>query len=312
MTGVKRGLIFDIQGFSVHDGPGCRTLVFLSGCPLRCLWCANPEGLVTRPRLLYRRFRCACEVARCSQACLQGAILSDGNGGVLIDRKRCESCKDFVCVKACYREALVVCGSFLSTDEVMAILRRDRCFWGEGGGVTLGGGDPLAQFGFSKKILAACQAEGIDTAVETSGYAREDTFLQMMRHVRWAFIDIKHMDPQRHMDLTGVDNRPILGNIQALCRSGWEGRLVIRLPVVPGYNDDRQNLRSTAEFVSLLGLDEVQALPFHRLGESKYRQLGLKWDLCDLAPPSAETLAFVQGAFAETGVQCYLGYDAPF
>jgi pyruvate formate lyase activating enzyme len=312
MTGSCRGLIFDIQGFSVHDGPGCRTLVFLSGCPLRCRWCANPEGLEGKTRLLYRRSRCLSGCRRCEQSCLRQAIAVDGKGGISIDRSLCEDCQDMACVRSCYREALATCGSWFSCLEVLKILRRDRSFWGEDGGVTLGGGDPLAQSEFCRELLFACQSEGMHTAVETSGSAAEATFMQMMRHVRFAFIDIKHMDAQKHEEYTGVNNCNILANIRALSGSRWDGRLLIRLPLVPGYNDDEQNLLSMAQFLSGQGLSEVQVLPFHRLGESKYRQLGLDWPLAGLKPPSAESLSFTQQIFAAAGITCYMGHDTPF
>jgi len=308
-----RGLVFDIQGFSVHDGPGCRTLVFLSGCPLRCAWCSNPEGLLTKPRLLYRRSRCGCGVGRCAQACPRGAIGPAASGpGIEIARSRCAGCTDLACVRACYREALAVCGNWLTKDGLMRVLRRDRACWGQDGGVTLGGGDPLAQMGFSREILAACSAEGIHTAVETCAHAPTGEFLALMRHVRWAFIDLKHMDPARHVQGTGRDNCLILKNIRALLASGWPGTLMLRMPVIPGYNDDGENLARTAEFVKSAGLRELNALPFHRLGESKYGQLGAPWGLSGQASASAEVMAAVRQAFAAAGIECYVGHDTPF
>ena len=312
MLRAGQGLIFDIQGFSVHDGPGCRTLVFMSGCPLRCLWCANPEGMEKRERLLYRRSLCTCRSFRCRQACPSGAINAEPEGGVNIERELCKSCTDFACVKACFQEALALCGYWRSVEEVMQILRRDSCFWGEDGGVTLGGGDPLFQADFSQALLSACRSENMHTALETSACLAQDRFLSLMQYVDFAFIDIKHMDREKHISGTGVDNQAILDNISALGRSAWSGRLVIRFPLLPGYNDDWQNMCSTAEFVSGAGLTEIQVLPFHRLAESKYRQLGLKWDFSRLASPSLAQLLQVQEAFSRSGVRCYTGQDAPF
>lgn len=312
MTDSRRGLVFDIQGFSVHDGPGCRTLVFLGGCPLRCAWCANPEGAGSKPQLLYRRSRCNCRTQGCKSACPHGAISNDSAGGIVIDRKFCESCEDPICIRSCYQEALVLCGSMMNAQEVVGIIKRDSFFWGDDGGITLGGGDPVAQPEFAEEILATCQAEGIHTAIETSACAAADRFLSLMQHVRFAFIDVKHMNPQDHISGTGVDNRAILANIRALSCSNWNGRLVIRIPLIPGFNDTPTNLQETATFMSTLGLKEVQILPFHRLGESKYRQLGLEWKLSETAPPSQEMLATAQKVLQTNGIQCYVGHEAPF
>ena len=194
----------------------------------------------------------------------------------------------------------------------MKVLRRDSSFWGQHGGVTLGGGDPAAQLDFAREVLASCEAEGLHTAVETSAHAPAEAFLGLMRHARWAFIDLKHMDPEKHAQGTGVDNRLILDNIRALRRTAWPGTLMPRIPLVPGFNDDPENLRRSAEFLAGLGLREAQALPFHRLGASKYGQLGLEWSFSEQAAPTSQDMTRVKEIFASAGVLCHLGADTPF
>lgn len=192
----------------------------------------------------------------------------------------------------------------------MRVLRRDRPLWGEGGGVTLGGGDPLAQLDFSREILAACSAEGMHTALETCAHAPREDFLSLLRHARWVFIDLKHMDADKHRRGTGMDNRLILGNIRALRACGWDGTLMIRLPLIPGYNDDADNLARTAAFVKEVGLREINILPYHRLGESKYEQLGVR--SASSVPASPRSLAAACDVFAATGIACHAGSDTPF
>lgn len=311
---ARKGLIFDIQGFSVHDGPGCRTLVFLSGCPLGCFWCSNPEGMTPKPVLMHFRSRCACTDQRCRRSCPRGAIssASSDEGKPEFDRSLCSSCTTFECARGCYHEALVVCGRYYSVRDLLKVLERDSRFWGEGGGVTFGGGEPLAQPDFLYSVLQACQRAHIHTAVETSAYVDPGRFSQVMGLVDWAFVDIKHMDPARHREGTGVDNRLILENIASLKPSGWAGRLVVRIPVVPGFNDSEDNLVRTAEFVKASHVSDVNLLPLHHLGESKYRQLGLKYPCAEVPPPPSARLEEVRRIFLGFGLNCYLGHQTPF
>jgi pyruvate formate lyase activating enzyme len=307
------GLIFDIQGHSVHDGPGCRTLIFLSGCPLSCYWCANPEGMAMGRRLMLHPSRCPCIPLRCLDKCPHLALTYDERKAppVIFNRNLCGTC-GYECVNACYNEALEICGRYYSIDRLMEILSRDRGFWGSGGGMTLSGGDPLLQHEFSRSLLKACQERYIHTAVETSAYAPEDLFLSLMAFVEWAFIDIKHMDPRKHAEGTGVSNGLILGNIESLAKSPWKGKLVVRVPVIPGFNDDEVNMGNTADFVRDMRIHEVNLLPFHRMGESKYRSLGMEYRAGSCEPPSVSALLGLKRLFRSRGVECYIGHDTPF
>ncbi|KPL83153.1 MFS transporter [Thermanaerothrix daxensis] len=318
----EKGLIFDIQGYSVHDGPGCRTLVFLKGCPLDCAWCSNPEGKLFKPEIMYRATKCTyltqgCE--RCITACPEGAIQKNlsGNGDqeiapLVLDRSKCQHCRDLDCVALCYFEALKVCGRWYSVSELMRVLKRDQQYWGGMGGVTFSGGEPLMQRRFMRAVLEACRDAYIHIAVETSAYIEPGAFLELMRFVDWAFIDIKHMDPEKHRAGTGVSNELILSNIALLARSGWSGRLIIRMPVIPGFNDDDENILKTAEFLREVGLVEMNILPFHRLGDSKWTQLGAVYPYRDYEGTPEEKMAHLQKLLLDQQIACYVGSETPF
>lgn len=310
------GVVFDIQGYSVHDGPGCRTLVFLKGCPLRCQWCANPEGMDLRPVLMFRSTKCKYKdgCTRCLKACPHQAISVDGEGDtpLRIDRSKCAGCDAFRCADVCYWEALAVCGKTMRVSDLMRIILRDRQYWGSEGGVTFTGGEPLFQREFVMELLKRCREAYIHTAVETSAYVDLEFFLKVMALVDWAFIDIKHMDPEKHREKTGVPNGLILRNIEALVNSGWPGRLIIRIPVIEAYNDTEENLMATAAFLRRLGLTEVNILAFHRLGDSKWTQLGLTYPYRDQARTPDEKLLQLQRFFCNQGLSCYVDAYTPF
>jgi len=302
------GLIFDIQGYAVHDGPGCRTLVFLSGCPLRCAWCANPEGLLARPRLMYRARRCTPSRYRCVSACPRGAVhRREGDPVLSFDRSVCDSCETHECVGACLKEALTLAGRLYSVDQLMRVLRRDQGFWGADGGVTFGGGEPFLQRSFLSRMLRACHESLMHVAVETSAHVETDHLLGLLPWIDYLLIDIKHMDSAEHAQGTGAPNDLILRNIRAVTASGWKGRIVIRIPVVPGYNDGETNLRATAAFVREAGLSEVDLLPFHRLGQSKYEQLGMEYAYAGTEAPSPEALRAHRRLFEDQGIVCTIG-----
>jgi pyruvate formate lyase activating enzyme len=309
------GLIFDVQGFSVHDGRGCRTLVFLSGCPLRCTWCSNPEGQLLRPRLMYRAGQCVHTHYRCVPACPCGAIQIEGDADppLHFDRSLCDRCEGLDCVSACLNQALQVAGRPYTVDELIRILVRDQGFWGSQGGVTFGGGEPLAQPEFLLAVLSKCRDSYIHTAVETCAHADTDLLLEVLRCADWLFLDLKHMDAAAHRAGTGVGNELILRNIAAVASANTESRLVIRVPIVPGFNDSAENLQATAVFMVRHNLKEVNLLPFHRLAQSKYEQLGLDWgNYAHMASPSETAMRTHQQVFETAGLNCYVGSETPF
>jgi pyruvate formate lyase activating enzyme len=194
----------------------------------------------------------------------------------------------------------------------MSLLRRDQGFWGDGGGVTFSGGEPLAQPEFLLASLKGCRASYMHTAVETCAHVDPDLLREVLRWTDWLFVDLKHMDSAAHRAGTGAGNELILRNVAAVATAGWQGRLIIRVPVVPGFNDTLENFRATAAFVVQLGLGEVNLLPFHRLGASKYEQLGLAYPYGHVAALSGEALQAPQRIFAAAGLRCYVAHETPF
>lgn len=273
----QSGRVFDVQRFSLHDGPGIRTVVFLKGCPLSCAWCANPESQQPGPQIAWFESRCA-GCGRCVIACPQGAVSMDG-GRVRTHRPACTTCGE--CAAACSRGARRLMGRETTVDEVMAEVTRDAPFFRRsGGGVTFSGGEPLSQPGFLRKALRACRRWGYHTAVETCGQARWEDLREVADATDLFLYDIKVIDPRRHEALTGVRNNLILRNLEKLLALGAD--VTVRMPVVPGANDDGESLAALETFVaSHPAIRRVELLPCHALGAHKYAAL-------DLAPPSLE------------------------
>ena len=304
-------IIFDIQGFSVHDGPGGRTLVFFKGCPLRCTWCCNPEGLDDSPSVMYRSSRCK-RCYNCVASCPNKAVsVSDENGFVVMDRKICSNCTTYECVEDCYYQALSIAGKRMNLQQLLYKLERDRRFWGRKGGVTLGGGEVMLQYAFAARLLEECRNSGMHTAIETSGFAPWEHYEKVLKHVDWIFIDLKHMNPRAHLEGTGVSNRIILDNIRRMSKlDGY--RLLTRIPLIPGFNDDEKNIIESAVFLNDAGIRELNILPFHRLGSSKYEQLFMNYGYREMAPPSAEEVRKMQDIFMSYNIECYVGSNTPF
>jgi pyruvate formate lyase activating enzyme len=287
-----RGLIFDIQKFSLHDGEGIRTLVFFKGCPLACAWCSNPESQSSSTELVYTRDRCigASECDRCLSACDRGAIGRDADGRVAIDRGRCDDCGE--CVPVCPSRALEVSGEFLGVEDVIRAVEEDGGFYvRSGGGLTLSGGEPLAQAGFARKLLVTARSRGLDTAIETSGLCAWKSLEAVAPHVDQIFYDIKCLDPQKHERLTGVSNEVILENFRKLRRHFPQTVVVVRTPVVPGVNDAEADIRAIVEFIEGAGgASAYELLRYHEFGEPKYRKLGRAYPPGRAEPPSEERM----------------------
>jgi pyruvate formate lyase activating enzyme len=263
---------------------------------------------------MYREKKCVHRYYRCANACPHNAIqIKDGkNPSLQFNRSMCESCDNMKCVNACLNEALQIAGQFYTVDDLMQILIRDQEFWGSNGGVTFGGGEPTFQSEFLLAVLAECRSCYIHTTVETSAYTNINFLTKVLKWTDAMFIDIKHTDSAAHRFGTGVDNKLILQNIEEVARCDWDGRLVIRIPIVPGYNDTIDNLQNTAAFMTKLSLKEVNLLPFHRLGHSKYEQLGLRYEHAQTLPPSQEALSSYKRIFDKAGLQCFIGSEIPF
>lgn len=289
--------------YSVSDGPGIRTTVFLKGCPLSCWWCHNPEGIRSEQEILYRADRCVV-CGDCVDACVQHALqLTDGT--VLRDGERCIVCGE--CTESCFSGARELVGREISVDDLVAVVLKDRVFYDEsGGGVTFSGGEPLMQHTFLGAALTACKEQGIHTAVETCGLTAA-AHLQSIRPATDLFLyDIKLVDDARHREYTGVSNAVILSNLRLLVEGG--AKVIVRVPVVPGINDDVLTMHQIGDVVhGLRGVQEVHVLPFHPGAAGKYQSLGLPYRLEDIRPPSSTRLQEIARCFADRGLTVHIG-----
>jgi len=312
VQGSPHGLIFDIQGHSVHDGPGTRTTVFMNQCPLKCVWCSNPESWFSHPVMRYSETRCVC-CGDCIKACPENAIsVSPKTNELIHNRTKCDQCTTFECVEACKHEGAFLTGEYYTVDELMEILKRNRQFWSSDGGVTFSGGEPLFQKQFISEVLRRCQESYMNVCIETTAHLQTEYFLNIIEYVDWAFIDLKHMDPMVHKKLTGVENTLILKNVRMLAEKDWNGFIVARIPIIPHVNDDEKNIRATARFIKEIGLEVINILPFHRLGESKYKQLGQNYDFANQEAPTQEYMEKIKKIIIQEGIICFVGHDTPF
>jgi pyruvate formate lyase activating enzyme len=283
------GTIFDLKRYAINDGPGIRTAVFLKGCPLDCWWCHNPEGRSPYPQLMVRANRCRL-CGECVKACPQGAIRLEDR--VYTDTTLCQDCG--ACTQVCVQGARELVGRTVTVPELLKEIERDVVFFDQsGGGVTLTGGEPLMQPRFASELLKACQAHGIHTVLDTSGYAQWDVVAQAAVHTDLFLFDLKLMDDVRHRKYTGVSNQHILLNLKRLVAGG--ARVIVRIPLIPGVNDDEGNLRQTRQFLTgLPGLAGVEVLPYHDIAQAKYSALELAYRLPELASPPAERVAWAK------------------
>jgi pyruvate formate lyase activating enzyme len=278
MMSAARGTIVSVRRFSTHDGPGIRTTVVLKGCPLRCAWCANPETQHAAPELAVLAARCA-HLGLCREVCPEGAITD----GPTVDRERCTLC--MLCAPACPRRVYRILGNDVTADEVVADVEKDRPFYGNGGGVTLGGGEPLAQPELALALLAACRAAGIGTVLDTCGHAPPEIAEQAARLSDLILLDVKHMDGEAHRQETGVDNRLILANAQRMAKLA---PIRVSVPLIPSFNDDEKNLRATADFARSIGALAIDLNPMHVYGSEMYGALGRPTPAAYREIPSAE------------------------
>jgi pyruvate formate lyase activating enzyme len=267
-------LLFDVQRFSVHDGPGIRTTVFFKGCPLRCRWCQNPESLAAESEVAWYADRCQ-RCGRCVPSCPRGAL---GLGAERVDRRQCDGCGQ--CAPACALGALQPVGYRLSVDELLAQVLRDRTFYqATGGGVTLSGGEPTMQRAFVGAFVDRCRQASVSVALQTAGLFRWEDLAPLWQSLALVQYDLKVIDRVAHRRLTGVDNAPILANAARLVEA--RAPVEFRLPLVPGATDDEANLLAVASFLRALGVRSLALLPYHQGGEVKSARLG--WPL----PPFA-------------------------
>jgi len=292
MARVTSGLVFNIQRYAIHDGAGVRTLVFMKGCPLRCQWCSNPEGQKRHPETGFMESRCVgaetCK-ARCVEACPEHGITLSPEGRPVIDRELCAHCGK--CSEACYYGPLKLVGREMTVEEVLSEVEKDRPFYRRsGGGVTIGGGEPLMQAEFAAQLLEACQRRHLHTAIETTGFGSRRRLRKVLEHADLVYFDIKHMDPVRHKDLTGVSNERILENLRGVLSADKHYEVIIRITTIPGVNDSEENISACARFAVELGCEKIELVPYHKLGVSKYGQYGMEYHLGNVESPTRERM----------------------
>lgn len=299
---AEKGLVFNIQRFSLHDGPGIRTTVFLKGCPLKCLWCSNPESQDYQPNLIVRDIECR-QCGACVEACPVGAITLNKAKCREINWKICNQC--LLCVDACIYNSLNACGTYMGIRELLDEVLRDMPFYkNSGGGVTISGGEPLAQIGFTARLLNAFREEGLHTALDTSGYARWSDISRILPLVDLFLWDIKHLDNETHKQFTGVGNRLILENLE---RAAKTARIWLRIPLIAEFNDSVEYIKGVAILSKRIGAEKVSLLPYHKGGESKFEQIGRTYPFSEAKTPTDEHINVLKEIIEREGVRVSIG-----
>ncbi|MGY3723851.1 pyruvate formate lyase activating enzyme [Granulicatella balaenopterae] len=300
----RQAFVFNIQKYSLYDGPGVRTIVFLKGCPLRCKWCANPESLERKIEVMCQDSLCD-NCGLCVDACPLGIHVVDENGQHQVRRDiNCNGCKK--CVQACPKRALHIVGETKTISELLDIIHEDDAFYDmSGGGVTLSGGECTSQPQAAYALLKACKEDGLNTAIETCGYARMDRIVKIAEYVDLFLFDLKHMDPVKHNELTGVSNEKILANLKELLRLGYNVK--VRMPMLKLINDSEEEINAIIDFLlpykDLPNFKGIDLLPYHKLGVNKYAQLGIEYPVKGDPSLSNEDLDRIEGML--------LAYDFP-
>lgn len=302
----KYGMIFNIQKFSINDGPGIRTVVFLKGCPLKCTWCANPESQEQRLQILWDEKKCL-HCNTCVLSCPTLAI-KNVDGKIFIDHKRCSGagvCSERgICIEKCPSHALKAEGERKTVDEIMKVVMQDLPFYEEsGGGVTLSGGEATMQPEFTIELLKALKSKNIHTAIETTGFTSPAIFQRIIEYLDLLLFDIKHWNEEKHKEKTGVSNVPILKNMKYAIDVGKE--VLPRLPVIPGYNNLLDDAKGFVQRLKEVGANRVQLLPFHQFGENKYHMLSRDYEFANVKGLHPEDLKDFQKIFIDNGINAF-------
>lgn len=296
------GVVFDIQRFSLNDGPGIRSIVFLKGCPLSCLWCCNPESQRMAPDVMFDAEKCI-GCGKCAEVCSHGAI---GHENLhRIDRTKCVGCGE--CVAICPGGALTLKGEQMSIGEIIQVVKRDSNYFRKsGGGVTISGGEPLVQWKFARELLKACKAQGWDTAMETTGYGSDEAVEAVFPYVDLVLLDVKSTNPEVHKRVTGVDNVLIRKNAEKISRMA---KVIVRVPTIPTVNAYDEEFHNIAEFAKTLhNVDTIHVLPYHTLGENKYNLLGKAYEMgYDIKSLPKEEAEGYKQIVQSHGLNCVIG-----
>ncbi len=298
---MPRGRIFDIQRFSIHDGPGIRTTVFFKGCPLRCLWCGNPESISPKPALSYLPERCI-GCSACVPVCPEKALTLGSDGKAVLNRDLCTVCSR--CADHCDPKALEMVGKDVTVEEVMEVVSRDKAYYAaSGGGLTLSGGEPLEQPEFAEALLYSAKVQGLHCAVETSGMAEWASMETLVPLVDLWLYDFKETDSRLHAKFTGFFNSQILANLRQLHAAN--AKILVRCPMIPGHNARKEHLDGIAALArSLPDIEGVELLPYYDLWRAKLKRFGMATQLPDsVKPPAAETVRSWKAYLTDRGVR---------
>lgn len=294
-------MIFNIQRFSIQDGPGIRTTVFMKGCPLRCQWCSNPESWEPFPVIMTRDIKCI-RCGKCAEVCEVNAITIDSEKGRIINHAQCTRCLQ--CARVCPARAIVICGEYKTVEEVVATAERDKIFFqNSGGGVTISGGECCAQGEFVERLLKALKSKGLQTALDTSGYISWHVLDRLIEYADLILYDIKHLDTKQHQIGTGKGNELILAN---LCEVAQKKRIWLRVPVIANYNDSEEHFYELGKLGRKIGAEKISLLPYHEWGKSKYEQLGKQYT-CQGKAPDPEYLKKLEGIIQGCGLKVTTG-----
>ena len=297
---TMEGIVYNIQRYSIDDGPGVRTTVFLKGCPLTCLWCSNPESQNPLPEVTWRYTSCK-RCGTCVETCPMDLITLNDDG-VHIDRKSCDRCGK--CIETCVPEALQMSGTKMTVEEVYDIVKRDADYYKvSGGGLTCSGGELLMQADFVAELFKRCREGEIHTCADTSGFGTKEAIEKVLAYTDLVYYDLKHMDPAEHKKTCGQSNDLILSNLSLVAEKGIP--MVIRVPLIPGYNDSDENMTAIAKTVTeLAGVNSVHIMPYHRYGENKYRMIDKEYQLDHVESPTEEELNKAKRIIESFGLKC--------
>jgi pyruvate formate lyase activating enzyme len=301
-TDQTKGLVFNIQRFSIQDGPGIRTTVFMKGCPLSCLWCSNPESQEFYPIIMTRDMKCI-GCGKCVEICPENAITLDNDNGRVIDFTKCNQCLE--CARNCPSQAIVISGQYMTVKEISSIAERDMIFYqNSGGGVTVSGGEPCSQAEFIEELLKELKAKGMHTALDTSGYVSWNKLERILDYVDLVLYDIKHLDEKEHLKGTGKRNELILSNLEKVAK---KARTWLRIPVIINYNASEKHFYELYDLGKKVGVEQISLLPYHEWGKSKYQQIGKNYTFQGKTP-EPEYLQRLQKLGQNFGLKVAIGH----